>query len=222
LNWGLSKSQAEGILEQRYLETMKNCAVLFGFCALSVAGISEGNTPQMVGRTTYHADDTRTETVSDPSTREMTEMTYNAAGQLTVKKVFLLNEKGDPLQGNVYDGRGNLVARCQMIYDELGRRKEDRLSNLNGEIFQQVVHEYSSDGKALTPKVIHLKTEAAPMMKPAPIDFTNPQSQGAPSSRFAPQQSGGQPAHDGTAAPATPPPQGEKPKTNFFKKLFKK
>jgi hypothetical protein len=30
---------------------------------------------------------------------------------MTVKKVSLLNEKGEPIQGNVYDGRGNLVAR---------------------------------------------------------------------------------------------------------------
>ncbi|MEN3940306.1 hypothetical protein WJU23_03355 [Prosthecobacter sp. SYSU 5D2] len=212
---------------------MKNCAVIFGICSLSLAGLSLGSTPNVVGRTIYHADDSRTESVSDPSIREMTEMTYNPAGQLTVKKVFLLNEKGDPLQGNVYDGRGNLVARCQMIYDELGRRKEDRLTNLNGEVFQQVIHEYGKDGKALTPKLINLKTATQPVIAPAPIDFTGQQpapGANAPnSSRFAPQQlpAGGQPAAGPVVPPQLmPPPEAPKeeakPKPNFFKKLFKK
>lgn len=178
--------------------------------------------PAVVGRTIYHKDDSRTESVRDPNTREMTESTFNTAGQLTVKKVFLLNEKGEPLQGNVYDGRGNLVARCQSIYDEFGRRKEDRLTNLKGEMFQQVVHEYGKDGKALTPKVINVDTGAAPMMKPAAIDYTGAQPvPGSGSSRFAPQQvpaAGTAPAQPTGTAPAA---TEEKPK-NFFKKLFKK
>lgn len=187
----------------------------------------------VVGRTIYHADDSRTESVRDPNTREMTEMTYNTAGQLTVKKVFLMNEKGEPMQGNVYDGRGNLVARVQSFYDDFGRRKEDRLTNLRGEVFQQVVHEYGKDGKALTPKVINLNTAAAPMIKPAPLDFTGAAPAPAPasdSSRFAPLTV---PSGPQTLQPLQPPPapqgtnpapsgEAEKPKTNFFKKLFKK
>lgn len=203
---------------------MKNCAVIFGICSLSMVGLSLGNPPPMlVGRTVYHADDSRTESVSDPNVREMTESTYNTSGQLTVKKVFLLNEKGDPLQGNVYDGRGNLVARVRCIYDEFGRRKEDQLTNLNGEVFQQVQHEYGKDGKALPPKVINLNPTAAPSLRPAAVDFT--QQQPAPnSSRFAPMvqpEAGQQPIQPQQPASPPPAPQEEKPK-NFFKKLFKK
>ena len=182
------------------------------------------NPPSLVGRTIYHADDTRTETVSDPSIREMTEMTYNTSGQLTVKKVFLLNEKGEPVQGNVYDGRGNLVARCQSVFDDLGRRKEERLSNLNGEVFQQVLYEFDSEGKALPPKVINLKTAAAPLLKPAPIDFT--QNAAPSTSRFAPQQIPANPQSPQAVPVPIPSPEpavpAEKPKTNFFKKLFTK
>jgi hypothetical protein len=142
-----------------------------------------------------------------------------------------MNEKGEPTQGNVYDGRGNLVARVQCNYDELGRRKEDRLMNLNGETFQQVIHEYGADGKALTPKVINLNTAAAPSFRPAAIDFTKqaaptgaPVPATNPDSRFAPapipnapvQSSGGL-----ETAPAKLPTE-EKPKSNFFKKLFQK
>lgn len=173
----------------------------------------------VVGRTIYHSDDSRTESVRDPNTRELTEMTYTAAGALTTKKVFLLNEKGEPMQGNVYDGRGNLVARCQSFYDEFGRRKEDRLTNLKGEVFQQVIHTYGSDGKALSPKVINLDA-SSPMMKPAAVDFTQQPS----SNRFAPTQipNGPPTTQPGTTTVPAQPKAEEKAKPNFFKKLFKK
>jgi hypothetical protein len=152
----------------------------------------------------------------------MVETTYNTAGAATVKKVFLLNEKGEPLQGNVYDGRGSLIARCQSIYDEFGRRKEDRLMNLNGEVFQQVIHEYDSAGKALKPKVINLNV-ATPTVRPQSVDFTQPTNpNGAPNSaRFAPMQvgEGSAPAASVTAPAA---PEEKKSKPNFFKNLFKK
>lgn len=209
---------------------MKNCATLLGLAFLSLVSSAHAgaNQPGVVGRTTYYPDDSRTESVRDMNTREMTESTYNSAGQLTVKKVFLLNEKGETLQGNVYDGRGNLVARCQSIYDELGRRKEDRLINLQGQVFQQIIHGYGSDGKALQPKVINLDA-SRPSLRPQSVDYTGaaPAQPGTPnmdngnSSRFAPQRV----PEGGTTAPQAAPaaaPEQEKAKPNFFKKLFKK
>jgi hypothetical protein len=194
----------------------------------------------VVGRTIYHADDTRTESIRDPLTRELTEMTYNSTGVMTVKKVFLLNEKGEPLQGNVYDGRGNLVARCQSVYDDFGRRKEDKLMNLNGEVFQHVIHEYGPDGKARTPKVVNLNVKS-PIIKPGLLDLTKnsagpqqPQTmdgsqgptQGIGQGRFAPvplpTEAGKEPPlYAPGTAPVTPPAE-EKPKSSFFKRLFKK
>lgn len=215
---------------------MKKCAAILGLCSLSLA--SHGQTPAgiqpVVGRTIYHQDDSRTEMVKDPNTREMTETTFNTTGQLTVKKVFLLNEKGEPMQGNVYDGRGNLVARVQCLYDEFGRRKEDRLINLKGEMFQQVLHTYGADGKELTPKVVNLDA-SSPTLKPEAIDYTRGSSPGVvpnpaagaasadAGGRFAPQMvpaAGQQPSSPAATTPT--PPSEEKPKTNFFKRLFKK
>lgn len=176
---------------------------------------------RIIGRTIYHPDQSRTESVSDPTTREMTETTYNASNVMTVKKVFLLNEKGEPLQGNVYDGRGNLVARCQCVYDDLGRRKEDRLMNVNGEVFQQVIHEYGADGKAKTPKVINLNATAAPSIRPQSIDFTQQAGTADAGSRFAPLKPGETAPAQPAAAPVTAPAEELKPKANFFKRLFK-
>ncbi len=210
---------------------MKKRTVIFGipWLLLVLGAAANPATQPVVGRTIYHADNSRTESVRDPNTRELTETTYTSNNVLSVRKVFLLNEKGEPLQGNVYDGRGNLIARCQSIYDEFGRRREDRLMNLNGVVFQQVIHEYGKDGKPLKPKVINLDANA-PSIKPAAIDFTGAApAPAAPgqlpnSGRFAPAGAaeGGvmPPVYAPGTAPATPAP--EKAKGNFFKRLFQK
>ena len=200
---------------------MKYRAAFFVLCWLALEASVSAQAPQrIIGRTIYHPDESRTESVSDPTTREMTETTYNASNVMTVKKVFLLNEKSEPLQGNVYDGRGNLVARCQCIYDDLGRRKEDRLMNVNGEVFQQVIHEYGSDGKAKAPKVINLNATAAPSIRPQSIDYTQQSGAADTGSRFAPLKPGETPQNQPAAVPAAPAEE-MKPKTNFFKRLFK-
>ncbi len=179
----------------------------------------------IVGRTVYHPDDSRSETVHDMNVREMTETTYNSANAVVSKKVFLLNEKGEPVQGNIYDGRGNLVARAQCYYDEFGRRREDRLTDLGGVVFQRIVHEYDKNGKALSPKVVNLSQ--SPTLRPEAIDFTHraapsgpalPAGAGQAPSRFAPT-----PAAPTSPTPAPEAPSGEEAgKGSFFKRLFKK
>ncbi|MES2596821.1 MAG: hypothetical protein V4662_15870 [Verrucomicrobiota bacterium] len=197
-----------------------------GGLVLAFATSLHAQQQRVVGRTIYHKDKSRTESVNNPETREMIESTYTPEGVLTVKKVFLLNEKSEPLQGNVYDGRGNLVAVVKCNYDEMGRRKEDRLMNLQGETFQIVMHEYGSDGKALQPKVVNLNVANVPSVKPAAIDFTQQSTPpGAPpasnpDARFAPQVVPSTDTGMGVAPVKAPEP--EKPKPNFFKRLFQK
>jgi hypothetical protein len=202
---------------------MRNTCLALLLLPLTLAANPALNT--VVGRTVYHADNSRTESVRDPNTRELTEVTYDANGVMTVKKVSLLNERGEPIQGNIYDGRGNLVARSVSIYDEFGRRTEDRSMNLNGEVFQRVIYEYDASGKAKKPKVVNVGSATAPTLKPAVIDFTQetPGAPGAPSTnRFAPTPA---PAGQGPIyAPGAEPPgtaPAEAPKPGFFKRLFK-
>jgi hypothetical protein len=193
---------------------------IFAFLWLLLAAAVPAANPAsqtVVGRSVYHPDNSRSETVHDMNVREMTETTYSSTNAVISKKVFLLNEKGEPVQGNIYDGRGNLVARAQCIYDEFGRRREDQLSNLSGVVFQRIIHEYDKNGKALTPKVLNLSQ--SPMIRPAAVDFTTPAA-GVPAgagSRFAPA-----PAADPAPAPAPTPNVEEPAKGNFFKRLFKK
>jgi hypothetical protein len=111
------------------------------------------------------------------------------------------------------------------IYDDFGRRKEDRMINLNGEIFQQVIYEYDANGKPKKPKVINVASAAAPTIKPGTVDFTKSVPGGptsAPSTdRFAPTQAPATgPIYAPGAEPAGAAPAEEKPKPGFFKRLF--
>ena len=199
-------------------------AAFFGLCCLLLAQAAGAQTARVVGRSIYHSDHSRTEIVTNPEVREMTESTYSSNDVLTTRKVLLLNERGEPTQGNVYDGRGQLVARVQCLYDDLGRRGEDRLINLQGEIFQRVVYAYNDKGKALPPKVINLQVANAPSIRPATIDFTASQGMGATaagtSSKYAPQtvqRGAAQPPPQSGQAPAATPKKG-----GFFQRLLKR
>lgn len=192
---------------------MKSCFAFFVLLwvmpAFGQRAAAPPTTP-IVAKSTYHPDNSHSETVVDKSTNELTESTYNSAGALVSKKHYLLNERGLPTQGHIYDGRGNLVARSQVYFDEYGRAKEMRSFNLQGQCYQQVLYEYGADGKAKQPKVINVNPGAAPSIKPGMIDFT----QGAPAPGMAmPQQ--GIPAQQ-QAQPAPEPPK----KKSFFGRLF--
>lgn len=167
-------------------------------------------------RTTYHQDGSRTETVNDPETKVKTETTYDPRGVVTSRHQYLLNERGQVIQGSIYDGAGNLVARSQSYFDDYGRVKESCLFNLQGECFQQSLYEYGADGKAKKPKVINYNVKT-PTMRPAVVDFTG---------TTAPPGAGESAAPTGGATrgrpTGTPAPQPEQPKKSFFKRLFDK
>ena len=162
-----------------------------------------------MAKSTYHPDNSHSETIVDKTTNELIESTFNAGGALVAKKHYLLNERGLPTQGHIYDGRGNLVARSQVYFDAYGRAQEMRSFNLNGQCYQQVIYEYGADGKAKPPKVINVDPRAAPAIKPGIIDFTQNRVPG----QVMPQQQG---------VPAQPqaPPAQEPKKKSFFGRLF--
>lgn len=171
----------------------------------------------VMGRTTLHPDGTKTETVTNPETRELEEKTYDGNGVMITRKLCLLNERGQVVQGNIYDGANNLQARVQVYFDEVGRATEDRLTNLAGEVFQQTIYKYGPGGKALPPQVVNYNVRS-PTMRPAMIDFR----QMTPS----PPTGGGQPAAAGarpaqpSAQPAAPARPQEPPKRSLWKRLF--
>lgn len=208
---------------------MKPCCAFLAIClTLTVHGTVFAQANNIVsGKTILHNDGTRTESVSDPNTGELEQKTFDANGVLILRRLYRLNERGLPVMGNIYDGAGNLVARSQSYFDAFGRLMEERMSNLQGEVFQQIVHEYDSKGTAQKPKVINYRVNS-PTMRPSMLDFTKfQQPENAP-----PETSGqgrvkapvdlekAQPKPAATTPTTTPPV--EEPKKGFLQRLFKK
>ena len=195
---------------------MKHLSAFLGVFLLVTAPSATGaNRADMIhARGIYHPDGTRTESVKDPETKVLTETTFNPNNVVVSRHVYLLNENGQVVQGNIYDGAGNLVARSQSTFDEFARVKESHMMNLQGEVFQQTFYEYGADGKAKKPKVVNYNVKA-PTMRPAVVDFT-----GTTRPPDESQQPTGGRVPAGSAVP--PPPTEDKPKKSFFGRLFGK
>jgi hypothetical protein len=147
--------------------------------SLAVAGATSRGMAQYGGaafnvdaREVIHNDTTRTDVVKDPLTHQMTEVTYDSRGVVISQKKYLLNDNGDPTQGQIFDGAGNLIARVQFVFDDLQRLSEERCVNLQGELFRRVLHQYDPTGAPLPLKAMDYKTRA-PNMQTATIDFTH-------------------------------------------------
>ena len=196
---------------------MKSLSAFIAVYLLAAAASGQSNPqaqPRVQGRTTYHKDGTRTESVRDPYTGILTEKTFNShddKGVLVSRAIYQLDSNGQVTQGMIYDGRDNLQASARMISDDFGRPKESILTNLNGEIFQRTIYEYGPDGKPKKSRVVNYNV-ATPSMKPAVIDFTKTTSPVTASSADAPAPAGG-------SAQALPPTE-EKPKRSFWSRLF--
>lgn len=193
---------------------MKSCSAFFVLLWVTSA-LAQPAAPAgtaIVAKSTYHPDNSHSETIVDRTTNELIEATYSAGGALIAKKHYLLNERGLPTQGHIYDGHGNLVARSKVYFDASGRAMEMRSFNLTGQCYQQVIYEYDAQGKPKKPKVINVDPRAAPSMKPGVIDYTQST---APSGQVAPQQQSIPAQPQATAA-------GEPKKKGFFGRLFGK
>ncbi|WP_395749725.1 hypothetical protein [Prosthecobacter sp.] len=212
---------------------MKSCSAFFVLLWLTPAAAQpavQSNAP-IVAKSTYHKDNSHSETILDKTTNELIESTYNANNVLVAKKHYLLNERGLPTQGHIYDGRGNLVARSQVYFDDFGRAKEMRSFNLNGQCYQQILYEYDpSTGAAKKPIVNNVDPRAAPTIRPDVMDFTQttappgqvPPSQMTPQMQMQYQQQQQQlQLQYQQQQRAAPPPEAPKPK-GFFKRLFGK
>ncbi len=155
---------------------------------------SLANVPKVEARAVLHQDGTRSDSIKDLNKHEMTETTFSANSVVIAKKIFLLNANGDPTQGVIYDGAGNLIARAQFFFDDLGRLTEERCTNTQNQVFRRVIHRYDANGKAL-PADAHDYAVNAPNMRPSTVDYTH-----------SPQRAPGSPR---TSAPVQPGQGGQ-------------
>jgi hypothetical protein len=166
-----------------------------------------------------HQDGTMTESVSDVEKGELRESTFDARGVLLTKRIVLLNERGLPVQGMIYDGRDALVGSVRFAYDDLGRMQEEISLNAQGQVFRRKIQGYDASGKPLTTKIVDYN-QNAPQVSSGSINFTNkvpnPNQGGtaAPAVNAEPQG----PKQPGQAAPVQSVSPRSKPKTEEKKK----
>ncbi|MEZ0387345.1 MAG: hypothetical protein ACAI34_09785 [Verrucomicrobium sp.] len=201
-------------------------ALVAGAWASLVAGASAQQIVDisMHAKAVLHQDGTRTDSVKDVTGRQLTETTYDSRNVVIARKTFLLNENGDPLQGLIHDGAGNLIARVEFFFDSLGRLIEERCVNTRSEVFRRVIRQYDVAGKSLPPKAFDYAVNA-PNMKPATLNFTtvvpppdaaNTTTVGAGQANGRPQIMSVSPTGRATVRPEAAKPAEEKKKRGWF------
>jgi hypothetical protein len=189
-------------------------------------------------RTTYHNDGsgTYTTSVQNPEKHTQEEETFSAQKVRIARKVYLLNERNEPVQGNIFDGKDRLVARVLFRFDAFGRRIQQRFMNLQGQVYQDIFFDYDTKGVALLPRS-QTYNVAAPDIRPGVIDFTQPEnaprpldrSQGEPSTAQNSQpftgnveRLPGSAPTTGTTTQPTGPATNDAKKPNLWQRLLGK
>jgi hypothetical protein len=194
------------------------------WCSLSAEASAQQIVDEsMHAKAVLHQDGTRTDSVKDYTGRQLTETTFDSRNVAIARKTFLLNENGDPLQGLIHDGAGNLIARVEFYFDSLGRLIEERCVNTRSEVFRRVIRQYDPSGKSLPPKAFDYVVNA-PNMKAATLNFTTVVPGPEPASTAVAQAPPGSPQimtvspSTGRASvkPESAKPQEEKKKKGWF------
>jgi hypothetical protein len=178
-------------------------------------------------KTVLHDDGTVTESVSDLEKGEMRETTYDSRKVVVSKRIVLLNDRGQPVQGMIYGGRDDLVGSVRFAYDDLGRMLEEISLNSQGEVFRRKIHTYDAAGNPLPTKIVDY-SKNAPQIASNTINFTNttaargqavaPTQAQAPAAGSAPKQPGEAPQIQKVSPRGKPE---EKKKRGLFD-IFKK
>ena len=168
-----------------------------------------------------HTDNTTTESWSDVDRGELRESTFDSRGVLMSKRVVLLNEQGQPVQGIIYNGRDQMVGSVQFAYDDLGRMKEEISLNAQGQIFRRKIQGYDQTGQPLASTVFDYSGNAPPMST-ASVNFTKRPGAGQGAAPAAAQPE--QPKLPGQAPQIEKVSPNSKPeeKKGFFKRMFNK
>ena len=169
--------------------------LIVALCGIFLCGAAlaqSGKVASVHAKKTLYPDGTKSESVMDLFKHQVTETTYDTQDVIIARKVYLLNENGLATQGIISDGVGHPIANVKFFYDELGRLIEQRLINMQGEVFRRIIQSYDPDGKPLKPKAYNYNVKA-PTMRTSTTDFT----QARPASVKTGETKPAEPAADG-------------------------
>jgi hypothetical protein len=160
-------------------------------------------------RMVRHNDGSRTVTAKDAAKAEQEVLTYDAQGDLKLRRVYQLDRYGKAVSFVIQEGSGKPLIRGEFTYDVRDRMTEERLYSIPGDqLMRRLVQDYDpGTGKKLMPRVqnhIALPSEL--------LYWMDPDSAGSEGARVK----------AAAAAAANGPKTAPTGKPGIFRGLFKK
>ena len=187
---------------------------------------------QVWSRIVEHNNGTLTKSKQDINTRSLEERTFK--GKVLIKRrLFQLDELGNPTAGLIFDGKKNLIARIQYSYDEYDEIKEERLYNRQGKVIRRLVYGLDKTGLKSKPIAFTYDPDATPGSQPTrstkefdpimPLGVKTGSGSGIPGGRTIttknrPSTTDAPAPRPGTTSTSTSPPKEKK--KGFFSRIF--
>ena len=103
--------------------------------------------PEIKVTSTVYPDKSRTDMQSNLAEGTAEAKTYDAAGKLTQRMTYKLDEKGQPTEGVAYSEKGAALFKFEYTRDASGRISEERDSTASGTLLRRLVYRFGTDGK---------------------------------------------------------------------------
>lgn len=148
--------QNASIYETDYARDPANADKKIGF------GQMEDGTAANWGRAIVHSDGSYTTTKQDiekgadiigGGSLVIEQLTVSKRGQDLWKRLISLNEVGAPTDVLIYDGRGDLRYRGELVYDANGVFQEEALLSIEGNLLRRTVQPYDQRGQPLPERI---------------------------------------------------------------------
>ena len=97
--------------------------------------------------TTLHPDGTRTDLIRDLDAATAESKTLDAAGKLLQRSTFKLDENGEPIEGIVYNAKGQASYKFVYNRNTSGLISEELDMSADGKLLRKLIYRYGSTGQ---------------------------------------------------------------------------
>jgi len=115
------------------------CLPFIGLLAVVLPGLAAAQQPQpdALSRIFKHNNGQRTETQKMGGSNQISEWVYDKNNVLCGGRLFSLNDKGQIIQGTIFDGKKNPVGSTQNSFDpQTGQMLKEELKNAQGQLIR--------------------------------------------------------------------------------------
>lgn len=112
-------------------------------------GQMQGKQIDIWGRAIHHSDGSFTESRKQVETNTIEQITKSKSGVTLQRRMVMLDERGNPVEVLIYDGRNQFKYRGLQVYDRLGRFAEEQIYDAEGTLIRRKVQEYDPRGGQL-------------------------------------------------------------------------